>query len=389
MKRYNFDEIIDRKGSNCIKYDGAAPIYGTNNLTQMWIADMDFRTPEFILEAIQERLKHPVLGYFYHSDSFYNAIIRWMEKRHSWKIEKNWIHFVPGIVTGLAAIVRAFTEKGDKVLVHTPVYHPFFHVVENQERELVKVALKIEENQFQFDYVEIEKQLKTGVKMMIICNPHNPVGRCWKKEELQKVAELAAQYSCLIVSDEIHADLIMPGFKHIPMASVSEKIAQNTITCMAPSKTFNIAGLSSSEIIISNPELREIFKKEIEDKAHIHLGNVFGDIALEAAYTHGEEWLEQLLAYLSENLQYLQKRMHEEFPEIKLYQHEATYLVWLNFEKIGMTHKELWKNLIQKCGIALNDGIIFGKEGEYCMRMNIACPRATIAEAIDKLHNLR
>lgn len=389
MKSYNFDEIIDRKGSNCIKYDGGAFIYGTNDLLPMWIADMDFRTPDFILDAIAERLKHPVLGYFYHSDSFYQSIIQWMEKRHNWKIEQEWIHFVPGIVTGLAAIVRAFTEKGDKILVHTPVYHPFFHVVENQERKLVKSSLKIENNRFVFNYKDIEEKLQKGIKMMIICNPHNPIGRCWQREELQKVAELACRYNCLIVSDEIHADIIMPGFRHTPVASLSEEIAQNTITCMAPSKTFNIAGLSSSEIIISNPELRKTFRIEIEDKSHIHLGNIFGDVALEAAYTHGEEWLEQLLTYLAENLKYLQERISDELPEIELYTHEASYLVWMNFAKMGMSHKELWEALIQKCGLALNDGIIFGEEGEQCMRMNIACPRQRIAEAIDKLHNLK
>lgn len=385
MTRYNFDEIIDRKRTNCVKYDGYQDIYGADNLIPLWVADMDFRTPDFVFDAIQERLKHPILGYLVHSDGFYNSIMSWMWRRHQWKVEKEWIHFAPGIVPGLAFLVQAFTNVGDKVLMQTPVYHPFYYVVENQHREIVRNPLKLEDDHFEMDYEDLENKLKAGVKMMILCNPHNPLGRCWKKEELQKVGELCLKYHCLLVSDEIHSDLIMPGYKHTPTASISEKIAQNTITCMAPSKTFNIAGLVISEIIIANEQLRKQFQKVMYDGVHIFVGNTFGEVALEACYTHGDEWLSQLLQYLRHNVDFVQNYVKDNLPQVRTFRHEATYLPWLDFSGLGLSHEVLFRKLADQARVALNDGLIFGEEGRCHFRINVACPKSVLEKAMEQI----
>ncbi|MCQ2270908.1 MAG: PatB family C-S lyase [Bacteroidales bacterium] len=385
MKTYNFDEIIDRKHSNCVKYDGYQDIYGADGLIPLWVADMDFKTPDFVFDAIKERLNHPVLGYFIHSDGFYRSIIQWMERRHQWQVEKDWIYFAPGIVPGLAFLVQAFTAPGDKVLLQTPVYHPFYYVVQNQNREIVRNPLHLVEDHFEMDYEDLEAKLKAGVKMMILCNPHNPLGRCWTKEELRKVGELCLQYHCLLVSDEIHSDLMMPGYKHTPVANISKEIAENTITCMAPSKTFNIAGLATSEIIIPNENLRKQFEKVMYDGVHLFVGNIFGELALEACYTYGEEWLEQLLVYLKKNVDFVQQYIKENLPEIKTFRHEATYLPWLDFSGFRMSHEELFRKLADQARVALNDGQIFGEEGRCCFRINVACPKSTLEKAMEQI----
>lgn len=385
MKKYNFDEIVDRKNTNCVKYDGYQDIYNADNLIPLWVADMDFKTPDFVFDAISERLKHPVLGYFIHSDNFYNSICQWMLRRHQWKIEKDWIYFAPGIVPGLAFLVQAFSNPGDAVLMETPVYHPFYYVVENQNRRIVRSSLRLVDDHYEMDFNDLESKLKKGCKMMFLCNPHNPVGRCWSREELQKVGELCLKYNCLLVSDEIHSDLIMPGYKHVPTASISDAISQNTITCMAPSKTFNIAGLATSEIIISNEKLRKQFENVMHEGIHIFVGNIFGEVALEACYTHGDEWLEQLLQYLQQNVNFVQQYFKENIPDVKTFRHEATYLPWLDFGELGMNHEELFRLLADKARVALNDGLIFGEEGRCHFRMNVACPKSTLAMALEQI----
>jgi len=382
---YNFDEIIDRSNSNSLKYDKREAIFGTNDVLPMWVADMDFRTPDFVLDAIQKRLENPVLGYFYHSKAFYSSIINWMEKRHNWHLEEEWINFSPGIVTGLSVIVRAFTNKGDKIIVQTPVYHPFYYVIENQERKIVRNPLLKKEDQYYIDFDDLEMKLKEGAIMLILSNPHNPVGRCWTPEELQKLGEMCVKYNCLLVSDEIHSDLIMTGYRHTPVARISEKIAQNTITCMAPSKSFNLAGMSSSEIIISNPVIRKQLEKYLIDRLHLHLGNAFGDVALEAAYNYGAEWIDELCKYLTENVIFAKNFIATKLQGVKTFRHEGTYLLWVDFSDTGLSHKELNDLLILKAGLGFNDGAIFGKEGEKCMRINLACPRKIVEEAMFRM----
>lgn len=386
--KFNFDEIIERKNSGCVKYDQAKEVFGTDDLLPMWVADMDFKTPDCILDAIKRRAEHPVLGYFYHSDGFYRSIIDWMYRRHQWAIEKEWIQFSPGIVSGLALIVEAFTRKNDKIIVQPPVYHPFYYVVENQERQIVKNPLRMEGDLYKMDYFDLEEKLKAGAKMLILCNPHNPVGRSWTRGELQRLGELCIRYNCLILSDEIHADLVLTGSKHTPMAHVSKEIADHTITCMAPSKTFNMAGMTTSEVIIPNADLRKQYERYLIERLHLQGGNIFGDVALEAAYTHGEEWLDELLLYITSNVKYCQNFIAERIRGIKTYKQEATYLLWMDFHGTGMTHEQLWQKLVYEAKLGLNDGAIFGEGGTCFMRMNLACPKSTVEEAMQRLERV-
>ena len=388
MIQYDFDEIIERRDSNCIKYDGMTPFYGTNDLIPLWIADMDFASPDFVLDALKKRLNHPVLGYFTRTDGFYESIINWMRKRHGWEIKQDWILFTPGVVTALAAGVLTFTAPGDKVILQPPVYNPFFYVIENQGRELIENPLKLEGDRFVFDFHDLEEKLQAGAKLLILSNPHNPVGRCWTSEELCKVSELCLQYHCLVLSDEIHSDLMLGGHKHCVTASLSAEIAANTITCMAPSKTFNLAGLTSAEIIVSNPQLRDRLQHLMYDALHLNNGNIFGDLALETAYRNGEEWLTQLLDYLTNNLNYIQNFIQTELPMLKTFRHEATYLLWIDFSNCGLSHAQLCQKLIREGGLALNDGIIYGTGSDKHFRLNFACPRNTLVTVMQTLKKL-
>lgn len=388
MTNYNFDEIIPRQGSGCLKYDKVNEFLGCEDVLPMWVADMDFKTPDFIIDAMKQRLEHPIMGYFYHTEGFYRAMVTWMQKRHQWNISAKWICFSPGIVAGLSFLVQTFTRKGDKILIQTPVYHPFYEVVEKNGREIIANPLRIVGDRFEMDFNDLEAKLQQRPRLMIISNPHNPVGRCWTVDELKQLAELCLKYNCLLVSDEIHSDLMMRGFKHTPVAKISEEIAQNTITCMAPSKTFNLAGLASSEIIIPNPDLRAKFKTFMNDTVHI-FGNIFGDVALEAAYTHGAPWLDQLRDYLTDNVEYTKNFLAQNMPEVKTYQHEATYLLWVNFKELGLTHEQLWDKLLNVAHLGFNDGKIFGTAGDNFMRINLACPRSTVEEAMNRLMKIR
>lgn len=385
MGSYDFDSIIDRRNTSAIKFDGCKEIYGTNDLLPMWIADMDFAVPEYIISALKKRLEHPIFGYTQFSDGYYNSIINWVSRRHQWNIQRDWIFFSPGVVTGLACIVNTFTKPGDGVIVHTPVYHPFYYVIENQGRKIVRTPLKLENDKYVMDFDLLEKNMKEGAKLMFICNPHNPIGRCWNREELETLGNLAVKYNCLIVSDAIHSDMTMPNFKYTSLASISEVFAQQTITCMSPSKTFNLAGISTSAIIIPNEELRRKFAHVVIEGLHIQNGNTLGNIALEAAYTHGDQWVDELRNYLYNNLLFMQEFLSKELPEVKIHPHEATYMIWLNFQKYGLTHEQLWQKLISKGKLALNDGKIFGAEGDNCMRLNFACPRIVLEDAMVRL----
>ena len=383
--KYNFDEIVERRGTDCLKYDGMAQFYGSDDNLPMWVADMDFRTPDFILEALKKRLEHPVLGYFNHTERFRQAISSWVLRRHNWRIDNDWILFSPGVVPALAAIVLAFTEPNDKIIVQPPVYHPFFYVVENQRRKIIENPLKLDGENYLFDFEDLEMKLKEGAKLLILSNPHNPVGRCWKPEELRKLSEMCLAYNCIVVSDEIHSDLMINGNRHTVTASLSPEIACNTITCMAPSKTFNMAGLSTSEIIVSNEGYREKINHVLTDGIHIHCGNIFGDIGLIAAYENGDEWLAQLLDYLTENVNYAKRFIKEKLPVLKTFNHEATYLLWVDFSDCGLTHAELTKKLVGEAHLALNDGSIFGRGGAKHFRINLACPKSTVTEALTRL----
>jgi cystathionine beta-lyase len=391
MKEYNFDKIIDRKGTDSLKYGICQEIFGTTDIKPMWVADMDFETPDFIIDAIKKRLSHPILGYWEYWDGYYDSILWWMRNRHNWTIEKDWIIFSPGIVPALGLCVMIYTEKGDDVLVQSPVYHPFYYAIESQDRNIIRNSLVEKDNSFEMDFEDLENKLKKGVKLMLLCNPHNPVGRRWEKETLAKVAFLCKKYSCILVSDEIHADLTMPSFSHNPTftSAITEEEKANIITLMAPSKTFNIAGLTTSEVIIPDLRLRKKYIHYMHKILHMYNGNTLGAYALEAAYSEkGANWVDELRQYIQFNINSMNDVLHNKYPKIRTYNHEATYLPWLDFSAYGYTHRELTHKLAFDCKIGLNDGMIFGKEGENKMRINVALPKSELLKALDKLDYL-
>jgi len=380
----NFDKIIERENTNCVKYDLRKQIFGTTDLIPMWVADMDFETPDVIIEAIKKRLEHPVLGYSFRPESFYTSIIDWMKIRHQWNVKKEWISFSPGVVPALNMIVLGLTEADDKIIVQPPVYFPFFTAIENHGRKLINNPLIIKNSRICIDFIDLEAKISEGAKMLFLCNPHNPGGSVWKRDELLKIADLCLKNNVIVVSDEIHSDLIFSPNKHIPFASLSKEISDITITCMAPSKTFNIAGLSTSFLVISNHELMKKYNKTL-DNVHVGQGNIFGTIALEAAYNQGSQWLEELLSYLRINIDFVENFLKNNIPEIKMLKPEATYMIWLDCRNLKMNDKTLRNFLIKEAKIGLNDGPVFGIGGEGFQRMNIACPLSLIEKALIRL----
>lgn len=386
MIHYNLDEIISREGTDCVKYDLREVIFGRKDVIPMWVADMDFAVPAFVQEAVTKRAAHPIYGYSVIPDSYYDSIISWQNKRYNWQINKNQILFSPGVVTGLNIIVQALTDPGDKIIVQPPVYFPFFSSVENNGRKLVLNQLIEKDGVYSIDFDDLERKMKDGARMMILCSPHNPVSRCWRKEELEWIGAKCLEYGVVIVSDEIHCDLVFNPFQHIPLATLSEEISQNTITCIAPSKTFNLAGLFASSVIITNEHLREKFKKASE---RVHLSaNLFGITAAEAAYRQGGPWLSELMAYLNDNAVFTNEFLASNLPVITMSPVEATYMAWLDFRKLGIPDKELRKMLIEKAGLGFVDGPTFGIGGEGFQRMNFACPRSILEKALEPLVQL-
>ncbi len=383
--KYDFDRVIPRERTNCVKYDLRKEFFGREDVIPMWVADMDFAVPDFITDSLIERAHHPIYGYSVLSESYYQSIINWMKKKHDWKIIKDWIVYSPGIVTALNLLVETFTEPGEAVIIQPPVYFPFFWAVEKTGRKLLYNQLVYENGRYVINFDDLEKKMRQGAKMVILCSPHNPVGRVWNREELEKLAALSLQYRVVVVSDEIHNDLVFKPHKHIPMATLSEETAMNTITCIAPSKTFNLAGMATSSIIISNPEWLKKFKKTI-DRIHLNT-NIFGSVASEAAYTHGEEWLEQLMVYLQGNIDFIKEHLISTIPKIRIIDPQATYLMWLDFNQFKIQNSKLKIHLVD-LGLGLNDGRQFGPGGRGFFRMNFGCPRGTIEEALGKLANL-
>lgn len=381
---YHFDEIIRRENTDCVKYDLRKAIFGTEDVIPMWVADMDFKSPDFIVRSLKERLNHEILGYSVRSQGFYDAVIDWFKKRHGVEINRNQITVSPGVVPALSMCVLAYSKPGDKIIIQPPVYHPFFDMVLNNGRQLVCNPLTFKDNRYFIDFDDLERKIDSKTKMLFLSNPHNPVGRVWTLEELTRLSELCLKHNILILSDEIHSDLIFKPHTHIPILSVSEAIAQQSITAIAPSKTFNLAGLHTSVLIIPNQKLYSEYESVL-DRLHIGSGNLFGNIALEAAYKHGEEWLEQLLDYLQGNLDFTRDFLKTHLPDIQLIEPEGTYLLWLGFRNMNLPQKELNDFLIHKAKVGFNDGVIFGEGGEGFQRMNIACPRSVIEKALNRI----
>ncbi|HRZ78252.1 MAG TPA: PatB family C-S lyase, partial [Bacteroidales bacterium] len=350
----------------------------------LWVADMDFRTPPFIMDALRRRAEHEVMGYTVRSEAYHLALMDWVGRRHGWAVEKDWILFSPGVVPALSMLVMAFTRPGEKVIVQPPVYSPFFSVVKENGREVVDNPLCWDGECYRMDLDQLRRVIDPQTRMIFICNPHNPVGRAWGAEELRALAEVCLERGVLMVSDEIHCDLVLPGHRHVPLASLSEEIAARTITCMAPSKTFNLAGLATSHVIISDKGLRETFHQTLE-RVHVWLGNIFGAVAAEAAYTGGEDWLREMLDYVQGNIDFLADFLQNNIPQIRMIRPEATYMAWLDCRALGLDDAGLKDFFIKKARLGLNDGPSFGLGGSGFQRINLACPRSIVEEAAKRL----
>jgi cysteine-S-conjugate beta-lyase len=379
---WNFDRHIERVGTNSVKYDLRKKIFGSEDIIPVWVADMDFEAPDFITEAMQRRLNHNIFGYSFRPPEYFTTISNWHRTRHNWDIKEEWIIFCPGVVPALNFSVLAFTQPGQSIIVQPPVYFPFFSAVESHGRKLIYNQLFEKNGRWNMDIDSLNKTIDENTKMIIISNPHNPVGRAWTHDELSLLAEICIKKNLLILSDEIHCDLVLPGFRHIPFASLSEEVAKRTITCVAPSKTFNLAGLSTSSVIIKDPELRKTFENVIES-FHIGNGNIFGIEASIAAYSYGKEWLDALLGYIAENIEIVTGFCSKRIPEIKPIIPEATYMIWLDCRKLNMAGKELSVFFIEEAKVWMNEGSTFGPGGEGYMRMNLATTRENVIKAME------
>ena len=385
MKTYNFDELIDRTNTNCLKYDARNSFFGTANLLPLWVADMDFRTPDFIVEAIRKRAEHEIFGYTFRGEAYNQSIVNWLQRRHNWKIKPEWISFSPGVVAGLTLAIEALSKPGDGVIIQPPVYFPFFDSVKGTGRELIENPLRLENGRYYFDLEDLKQKITSKTKLLLLSNPHNPGGMAWNKKELTELARICIENKVLIISDEIHSDLIFEGYRHTPLAGISDEIAQNCVICMSPSKTFNTAGLTTSYLVIPNKRHLVAYERVMR-LPHLHMGNIFGTVALEAAYTQGDEWLAQLIKYLQENYSLLEQFFNENLPEVKVMRPEATYLIWLDFSALRLTDEKINQKLID-AGVGLNRGVQFGKQGTGFMRINIGCPRSVLQEALFRMAN--
>lgn len=382
-----FSRLIDRKQTNSIKWDQTKEVFQSESedILPMWIADMDFPAPNEVNEAIIERANHGIYGYTFIDDTTKRNVTDWLKNRHNWKVDISALTFSPSVITSLYNAITTFSEPGEKILIQTPVYTPFFTVIEDAGREVVTNPLHFNGESYEIDFDDLEKKMQQGVKAFVFCSPHNPVGRVWTREELTKIAELALQYDVLILSDEIHADLVFAPHKHIPIASLSEAVSEQTITFMSPTKTFNLAGLHISYIVTSNRKKRIQMEKVLNAQGFRML-NIMGIVALDAAYRHGEEWLNQLLTIIEENKQYVLERLpNETAKKVSVIDAEGTYLLWLDFSNLNLTDNELKKFLIEDAKVGLNAGSSYGIDGEQFMRINIACHKETLEDGLNRI----
>ncbi|MDR0866289.1 MAG: PatB family C-S lyase [Candidatus Symbiothrix sp.] len=384
MIQYDFDEIIDRRGTGALKTDALQERYGNPDLLPLWVADMDFRCGDFIVDALKKRCDEGIFGYTLPAEAYYQSIADWLQEKHGWSIEKEWFSYIPGIVKGIAFCVMHFSNPRDKIIIQPPVYHPFRLVPTMHHREVVYNPLIEENGAYRMDLDGLRKLIDKDCKLLVLCNPHNPIGITWDEECLKELAEICYENNILVVSDEIHSDMALFGHRHIPFATVSEHARQNSITFMAPSKTFNIAGLVSSYSIIPNDKIRNSFYSFLH-ASELDEGTIFAYTATQAAYAHGSEWRNQMLRYIEGNIRFVDNYLKENIPQIKAVIPEASFLVWLDCRELGLTQKELNVLFTDKAGLALNDGEMFGKEGIGFMRMNIGCSRAVLEKAMKML----
>lgn len=379
-----FDEVIERRGTHAVKWDGLKTVFGREDVLPMWVADMDFKAPDEVSEAIQKAAAHGIFGYTIVPDSTKEVIVNWMQSRHHWSVQKDWLMFNHGVVPSIGAAVEALTKPGDAVIVQPPVYNPFFEMIERNERKLVHNELLLKDGRYEMDFADLEEKIQTEkAKMVVLCSPHNPGGRVWTKEELTTLCEICEKHNVYLVSDEIHADLTREPHKHLPAASLSERYAAFTVTLVAPSKTFNLAGLQASALIIPNKDIRTKLQKVFARQGQFTL-NQLGIAGMEAAYRHGSEWLEEALDYIQENARLVKEYAEKNIPSITVLEPEGSYLVWVDCRSLGLPDKELL-DLFLVHGVALGNGAKYGPGGEGFMRINVACPRATVEETMNRM----
>jgi cystathionine beta-lyase len=384
IPKYDFDRIIDRTGTESLKWVYPRKILKVEDAIPLWVADMDFEAPPAVVEVLKRRAAHGVFGYPLVPPSFYAAAIDWLKRRHGWEVQKPWMAMTPGIVPALNYIVRAFTKPGDPVIIQTPVYHPFYYAIENNGRRVVRNPLRFDGKRYTMDLDDLRTKIDEPGRLLILCSPHNPVGRVWTREELEALSRVAVERDLLVISDEIHHDLVYRGHRHHVLAALSPELAQQTITCIAPSKTFNIPGLSTAAVVIPNPDLLAKFKDEAE-RAGFELGQVFGIVGFEAAYAHGGDWLDELLPYLEGNIAFMGEFLAERLPKIRLISPEGTYLALLDCRELGIEPTTLNNFFLKKAHIYFSDGAIFGRELEGFVRINFGCPRSVLREALERI----
>jgi len=381
---YDFDKVIDRTGTESLKWVYPRQALGVADAIPMWVADMDFESPPAVIEALRRRVDHGIFGYPLVPPSFYAAAIDWFRRRHGWEVEKAWMSTTPGIVPALNYCVRAFSRPGDPVIIQTPVYHPFYYAIENNGRRVVRNPLRFDGRRYTMDLDDLRTKIDAPGRMLILCSPHNPVGRVWDQEELESLGRIAVERDLLVVSDEIHHDLVYGGRRHHVFAALSPELAQQTVTCVAPSKTFNVAGLSTAAVVAANPDLLQKFENEAE-RSGFDLGNALGIVAFEAAYRHGGDWLDALLPYLEANVDLIGTFLAGRVPEIRLVRPEGTYLALFDCRKLGLAPDALGDFFLKKAGVYFSDGAMFGRELEGFVRVNFGCPRPILREALERI----
>lgn len=381
----DFDRLTDRRGTDCLKYDFAAERGYPAEVLPFWVADMDFPAPEPVVKALEQRARHGIFGYTDIKEDYREILARWFQRRHGWQIEGEWLSITPGVVFGICTAIRAFTQPGEGVLICPPVYYPFAASIKANGRKLVESPLVEKEGHYEIDSEDFEQKIVANeVKLFVLCSPHNPVGRVWSRQELEQVAAICQKHQVLVVADEIHQDFVRPGHRHTVFASLGAEVADFTVTCTSPSKTFNLAGLQISHIFISNESLRRRFRHELEAVGYGE-PNAMAEVAAKAAYSEGEPWLTELLSYLEENLRRTRAFLAEHLPQVKLIEPEGTYLLWLDCRGTGLSPEEQDEAIIQRGRIWLDEGRIFGKGGEGFQRINMACPWATLEEGLKRL----
>ncbi|WP_274655329.1 MalY/PatB family protein [Paenibacillus humicola] len=381
--KYDFDKMIDRRGTSSYKWDQSEKLFGNPDVLPLWVADMDFEAPREVTEAIKKRAEQGIYGYTFRPESYYEAVSGWLSRRHGWKVEHDWITSSPGVVPALSMIVMANTEPGDRIILQSPVYYPFYDVIQMNGRVVVDNPLLRKDGRYTIDFELLERQAAEGAKLLLLCSPHNPGGRVWTREELTRIGDICVRHGVLVIADEIHHDLVFRGHHHIPFASISDAFAQISFTCIATSKTFNLAGLQAASVIIPNDELRRKYNALLKALS-LHMESYFGLTAVESAYTYGDEWLEQLLDYLEGNLNAMLDFMKTELPEIKVMKPEGTYMVWMDCRAISDRPEVLKKLMFEQAGVAFSEGSVFGRQGAGWLRVNLACPRSILTEGLER-----